>query len=287
VHKRPNPAEKLNKGVETEFDSKKILVAEDVETNQKIAEEMISMLGYRVEIASNGKEALDKLSKDNFDLVFMDCQMPVMDGYEATRKIRILEEQNPSRRIPIIALTAGFNPEDRVKCTNAGMDYYLTKPFSVSDIRDVLEKFLGEKSRTDEENSERNAQISVLEHHKSNDGGLDIFNTSAIENIREVEKQTGKSLLPSIYQGFIEQMDEKLTEMSTHIKSGDTISVYRTAHAIKSMSANIGAEKVRYISSQIEIAGKNEQIDDLGEFVEDLDDGYSEFRQAFEEAFIS
>ena len=81
--------------------------------------------------------------------------------------------------------------------------------------------------------------------------------------------------------------DEKITEMNKHIESGDATSIYRTAHAIKSMSANIGAEKVRFISSKIEIAGKTDQISDLSEFIHDLDDGYYEFRGAFEESFIS
>jgi signal transduction histidine kinase/DNA-binding response OmpR family regulator len=175
---------------------KRILVAEDVETNQKIAQEMISMLGYNVEIASNGKEALDRLKAKHFDLIFMDCQMPVMDGYEATRKIRETEERNNNERTPIIALTAGFSMEDKDKCTSAGMDFYLTKPFSVSDIREVLERHLVEKPETCSEYQCEENEIIESNSIINSEAGDIVFNVSAIDNIREVEKQTGRLLLP-------------------------------------------------------------------------------------------
>ncbi|RLA44264.1 MAG: hypothetical protein DRR42_20685, partial [Gammaproteobacteria bacterium] len=94
----------------------KVLVAEDVITNQKIAQEMIQMLGCEVEIANNGLEAIEKYQDGGVDLIFMDCQMPTMDGYEATQRIRALEKENQLRPIPIVALTAGINKEDKAKC---------------------------------------------------------------------------------------------------------------------------------------------------------------------------
>ena len=113
-----------------------------------------------------------------------------------------------------------------------------------------------------------------------------MFNASAIDNIREVEKQTGKDILPSIFTGFVEQMEDKLSEINYHVKSGDAESIYRTAHAIKSMSANIGAEKVHAISSQIELAGRENDLSQVNGFVHELDDGYAEFKAAFEAEFI-
>jgi signal transduction histidine kinase/ligand-binding sensor domain-containing protein/CheY-like chemotaxis protein/HPt (histidine-containing phosphotransfer) domain-containing protein len=265
---------------------KRILVAEDVETNQKIAKEMITLLGYAVDIAANGEEALNKYQKNNYELIFMDCQMPIMDGYEATRKIREVEDIQKSSRIPIIALTAGFDRNDKEKCRKSGMDYYLTKPFSVSDLRQVLNKFL---DKNDDELSRylvEDEAVGDLSLDKGDEFSQDIFNISAIDNIKEVERQTGRSLLPSIFSGFVEQMDEKLSEMSGQIKSGDAISVSRTAHAIKSMSANIGAEKIRLISSQIELAGKSDNLVILGQELERLMRSYSEFKKSFEAAFL-
>ena len=98
------------------------MVAEDVETNQKIAREMIQMLGHTVDIAKNGREAVKGYATGIYDLIFMDCQMPIMDGYEATRKIRDIEKKCGSEPTPIIALTAGFDKQDEGRCKSAGMD---------------------------------------------------------------------------------------------------------------------------------------------------------------------
>src|SRR5690606_4479430 len=121
---------------------KQILVAEDVHTNQQIIVEIIRLLGHEVEIAGNGQIAVEKYLCGKFSLIFMDCQMPVMDGYTATRKIRIIEMEQNIQRVPIIALTAGSNKEDKDRCYQAGMDGYLTKPFSISDIQKNIEKHL-------------------------------------------------------------------------------------------------------------------------------------------------
>ncbi len=265
---------------------KHILVAEDVETNQKIAKEMITLLGYAVDIAANGEEALNKYQKNKYELIFMDCQMPVTDGYEATRKIREVEHVQKLSRTPIVALTAGFDRDDKEKCNDAGMDYYLTKPFSVSDLRQVLHKFL---EKSDDELSRyliEEEAVGGLSLDKGDELSKDIFNISAIDNIKEVERKTGRNLLPSIFSGFVEQMDEKLSEISGQIKSGDAMSVSRTAHAIKSMSANIGAEKIRLISSQIELAGKSDNLVILGQELERLRRSYSEFKESFEAVFL-
>jgi CheY-like chemotaxis protein/HPt (histidine-containing phosphotransfer) domain-containing protein/anti-sigma regulatory factor (Ser/Thr protein kinase) len=270
-------------------ETRSILVAEDVETNQKIAREMISMLGYQVDIAENGKEALTKFGAKNYDLIFMDCQMPIMDGYDATMKIRAIEEEGHEKRTPIVALTAGFNKDDRDRCNLVGMDYYLTKPFSVSDISRVLKRFVGDSQLDYDEKPATNQDPGILAQSAEDptDVNNEIFNIAAIENIKEVEKQTGRALLPSIFQGFVEQMNDKLCEINTHIESGDARSIYRTAHAIKSMSANIGAEKVRSISAQIEAAGRANNLENLDEFIEHLDYGYNEFISTFESEFMA
>ena len=266
---------------------KRILVAEDVPTNQKIAKEMIMMLGYDVDIASNGSEALLMTSKNDYDLIFMDCQMPVMDGYDATAEIRVREQAHETTATPIVALTAGFNKEDRERCKDAGMDYYLTKPFSVSDIKHVLQKYIGESQlREKAQDGSRRTHI-FNDNEKSESRNGKIFNNSAIENIREVERQTGKSILPDIFEGFVEQMDEKLIEIKSNCECGDIVSLYRAAHAIKSMSANIGAEKVRLISAHIESQGRKNELNDLSTSIEDLAESYNEFIANFKTKYVS
>ncbi|NRB39018.1 MAG: MASE1 domain-containing protein [Pseudomonadales bacterium] len=114
----------------------RVLLAEDNKVNQQVAQKMLTMLGCQVDIVNNGQEALEAVSQKNYDMVFMDCQMPVMDGYTATIKIRQMQQQN--QHIPIIALTAHAMEGDKEKCIAAGMDAYLAKPLLLDDLNKAL-----------------------------------------------------------------------------------------------------------------------------------------------------
>lgn len=241
----------------------RVLVAEDVEVNQRIATEMLNILNCNVSIAVNGLEAVKKFEEDKFDLVFMDCQMPEMDGYEATRRIREIEQKHTGeKRVPIVALTAGAGRQDRNRCRDAGMDNYLPKPFSLADINRMVSQYMGEEA----DETAANINESILSSPNSETiqplgEPAEIVKMAAIRSIREVEKQTGKILLPSLIEGYKKQVQEKLDELDAAILAEDSENCYKTAHAVKSMSANVGAEKVRQISAQIEIAGKEGNIE--------------------------
>jgi two-component system sensor histidine kinase/response regulator len=117
-----------------------ILLAEDNPTNQAVAINILRRRGYRVVVAANGLEAVDAVQRETYAAVLMDCQMPELDGYEATREIR--RRQLPPRRTPVIAMTAGATQGDRDRCTEAGMDDYISKPVRAADLRLVLSKWL-------------------------------------------------------------------------------------------------------------------------------------------------
>lgn len=270
--------------------SAKILVAEDVETNQKIVKEMLQLLGCEVDIAANGKEAVELYSKNNYELVFMDCQMPVMDGYEATSTIRNIERENQFQPTPIVALTAGFDKSDEVRCKKAGMDHYITKPFSIPDLEVVLSSFIGLQndmiSRNDlDESYEDAAELIQIETTKSPIGMEEILDIGALDNILEVEKQTGKPILKSIFDGFKSQMDEKLPELQSNIDAADTENLYKNAHAVKSMSANIGATEVRRISSEVELTAREGSLEGAVKNLADLTSAYNVFVDQFEIEF--
>ncbi|MBV1907654.1 MAG: response regulator [Pseudomonadales bacterium] len=130
---------------QTEFDAHfeaSVLLVDDVALNQLIAKKFLTKMGIEVSLANNGKEALSKVEQNKFDLVFMDCQMPIMDGYEATYAIRVLEKEGGKIPTPIIALTANASSEDKILCEQAGMDDVLTKPFMRSDLITCLEHWL-------------------------------------------------------------------------------------------------------------------------------------------------
>jgi signal transduction histidine kinase/ligand-binding sensor domain-containing protein/CheY-like chemotaxis protein/HPt (histidine-containing phosphotransfer) domain-containing protein len=255
----------------------KVMIAEDVEVNQRIASEMLTMLGCTVEIAGDGAEAVQLYQNNTYDLVFMDCQMPIMDGFEATQSIRSYEEQHQLNSTPIVALTAGISRDDRQRCSDAGMNGYLAKPFNLADLRIALQEHI--PTRTKYSTQKATAPKQMEEKESSSMEGfrkLDVVNQSAINNIREVEEQTGNSILPSILQGYRDQVFPKLDELSKGLAGEDVEQVYKSAHAIKSMSANIGAEKVRGISAYIETNGK------MGVFSESVK-GYDLLRPAIEE----
>jgi CheY-like chemotaxis protein len=122
----------------------RILVVEDNLVNQKVAMRMIQKLGYAVDVVDDGKAALDALARQHFDLVLMDCQMPVMDGYEATQEIRRRETRG--NRTPIVALTAQTISSNRQRCLEIGMDDFVTKPVTTEQLRRVLDDWLSPAS---------------------------------------------------------------------------------------------------------------------------------------------
>jgi CheY-like chemotaxis protein len=250
-----------------------------VETNQRIAQEMIEMLGFAVDIAGNGQQAVEMFQSKDYEIVFMDCQMPVLDGYAATEKIRSLEAIAGKNTTPIVALTAGTSIEEREKCTLAGMDHHLTKPFSVSDLENVFTIFHKE---TMAKEPVKQSSVKIGTNKTAPDiEGTEIFNISALESIREVEKQTGKEILPQLFQGFITQMNDKLRELEGFIKEDNSSDTYKAAHAIKSMSANMGAEQVKIFAARIEAIAKNENLEELNGDLEQLKESYKEFSEAF------
>ncbi|MEZ5566851.1 MAG: ATP-binding protein [Halioglobus sp.] len=235
----------------------RVLVAEDIETNQRIIMEMLSLLGYRVDIAENGSTALEMFKRNKYALVFMDCQMPVLDGYAATKAMREYEFELGLDPTPIVAITAGFDDKDQDKCKKAGMSDYINKPFSLSDIKESLSHYAGFLDEHGATVSVTGASATIVNDITSEkEPEREILSISAIESIRDIERQTGRSILPSIFDGYNEQMQEKLEELYQSIQSKDCNLLYKTAHAIKSMSANIGAERVRYLGSTIEKLGR-------------------------------
>jgi PAS domain S-box-containing protein len=232
----------------------RVLLAEDNLVNQEVAGSMLKGLSLDVTIVGNGLEALEMMSKIRFDAVLMDCQMPEMDGYEATRRLREREAggngpgfQRP--RTPVVALTAHAMQGDREKCFAAGMDDYLTKPFSVTDLERVLRRWLkgtrvAEPGSSDTPVSER--KEAAPESHR------DYLDPAVLENLRNLERAGTNGLFLRIVRIYLESAAEQLDSLGRSVASGDTIGIRDAAHGLKSASANVGAQALAGMLNDLE-----------------------------------
>ena len=223
----------------------KILLVEDVLVNQKVALGLMESLHLQVDLAENGSLALEKLKHNQYDLILMDCQMPVMDGFEATRIIRENDQD-----IIIIAVTANALASDRKNCLEAGMNDYLAKPFNRKQLSRILQKWLGngEQSLIIEENnvSDSNNTREVLDQEK-------------LQEMKSVMGTVFDQLIPA----YVEQSDDMVHGMMARLEAKDITTLERYAHSMKSSSHNVGGVHLSKISAELEdMCRANESSDD-------------------------
>lgn len=213
-----------------------ILLAEDNLVNQEVTRGFLESFGCRVDIVNNGREAVEALNRELYDIVFMDCQMPEMDGFEATKVIRDQEKDNNGRHIPIIALTAHALDGDREECIAAGMDDYLSKPFTHEQLREKLECWIGEE-----------LHATALDQ-------------KILENIRGLQKEGEPSLIDKIITIYLQTTSKLLRDLSEAVAASDVQATKKAAHSLKSSSANVGATKLSELCKEVEAMGRNNSI---------------------------
>ncbi|CAN5561689.1 hypothetical protein BH11ACT6_BH11ACT6_24380 [soil metagenome] len=207
-----------------------ILVADDNPTNQLLVEAQLKQLGLGCEIASNGAEALERLESGSFVAVLMDCNMPVMDGYEATRRIRA-RERGTSVHVPVLALTASAMDANRDACDRAGMDGFLTKPLLLSELEQGLAAFLDTGATPGVRRPEADDSGSAI-------AGARVLDEARIDRLLE---ELGADPLHKVVSAFVAEMPKRLAELARVAAQGDSDAVRRSAHAIRSPSAMLGA----------------------------------------------
>ncbi len=233
-----------------------ILLAEDNPANQQVCMAMLKMLGCRrVDVVSSGYEALQAVSRIDYGLVLMDCQMPQMDGYEATRRIREAEiESGSASRVAVVALTAHAMKGAQEQCLAAGMDGYLSKPFTLKQIKEVLDRWLQNKPGKVGPVADINAAAATRPHADSSQPGGVVKGDQDGELIdRSVLKDLTRgdtALLSRILTSFIRHSD------GLFALNGDCEEAGRLAHSLKSSSANIGAMKLAELCGEMETACK-------------------------------
>ncbi len=255
------------------FDAQ-ILLAEDNLVNQQVAKGVLKKLGCHVDLAINGAEALTLYKRQSYDLIFMDCQMPEIDGYKATELIRQIEKKSPDqRRTPVIALTANALSGDREKCLKAGMDDYISKPFSQNSIHKILESWLPDSISAVVEKPAPLRSINL----PSLTVDEETLNRTVLDNIRAL--QSGEDdILGTIIGLYLQDTPEKTGQLSEALKNADCDQVHAIAHGMKSSSANVGAIRLSGLFRQIEMAGKAQDLTQASQLLEETEKEFAKLK---------
>ena len=253
----------------------RLLLVEDNPINMTVAQRLISLTGLHCDTAENGEQALEKLSLGHYDIVLMDCQMPVMDGYTATRIWRQREADTYRPQLPIIAMTANAMAGDRQKCLDAGMDDYLAKPVSRQLLEETLARWLAHSERqTTAEAAQRKPMAAAVTaatypsrvmpvspadspapsaHGALHASPLDL---EVVEDLRHAMGDQFKMLVAL----FLEDAPGQLARLEAAAVLDDKAQMAAAAHALKSSSANLGAMQVSAISKRIEHGARDRSL---------------------------
>ncbi len=231
----------------------RILLVEDNITNQKVALNILKKFGYNADAASNGKEAVKALEMKPYDIVLMDCQMPEMDGYEATGEIRNPESKVLDHKVPVIALTAHAMKGDREKCLEAGMYDYLCKPVNPQELCDILEKWVAKQNYSLQEET----TVSDIKPVQ------DIFDKASL-----IDRLMGdEELANKILGEFLEDVRRMITALKEALDNDDASLVQHRAHTLNGASATVGAVALQEMAHHIEVAGEAGDLDKAGSLV--------------------
>ena len=237
-----------------DFAGVRVLLVEDNIVNRQLASERLLGLGCELAVATNGEEALLQLSTSEFDIVLMDCQMPVLDGMSATRRWRSREADRGSPRTPIIALTANAMQGDREACIAAGMDDYLSKPFTAQQLRDALQQHVGARGPLSPPSAiPSSAQVIAPGVTSMKNITLD---TNAIQAIVSLDPDGSKGLVKRILGMFVDDSAQQLAALEAALAANDRDTARRCAHTLKSSSANVGATDLSRVSARVEASAK-------------------------------
>ncbi len=233
-----------------------ILVAEDTPANQKVIRAILEKRGHQVQIANNGREAVDRIKQRTFDVILMDVQMPTMDGLQATQLIRQLSKPAQAE-IPIVAMTAHARREDRRKCLAAGMDAYVAKPIDAGKLVHLVESV---KRRTEEMlSSDSWESVAVTPPPK-------LINVESAK----ARMDGDESLVIDLAEFFLEDAPKLVNEMEDALDAGHAEVVERAAHSLKGLAANFDAETLATASMIIEEHGRNENLEQARALFPDL-----------------
>ena len=223
----------------------RVLVVEDNELNQLVARGMVERLGFETAVAGNGVEALEALGREDYAVVLMDCHMPVLDGFAATRRIR--ETERGGRRTPVVALTASALVSDRERCLGAGMDDHVSKPIDPDALAAVLDRW-APRPRADGSAAHDGPDLTVVRDDRPIDA-------DQIEGLAELRTPDGGSLLATFISSFTRRADDRLEVIRGCVDRADDEALATAAHELRGSAATIGAVRVAALCAELEDGG--------------------------------
>jgi signal transduction histidine kinase/HPt (histidine-containing phosphotransfer) domain-containing protein/BarA-like signal transduction histidine kinase len=241
----------------------RLLLADDNPINQKVGLSVLHRLGYRADVASNGMEVMKALEQKPYDVLFLDVQMPEMDGLECARQI--CQRWNRDKRPVVIAMTGNALMGDREKCLAAGMDDYISKPVRITELQTALERWGPTKSRKFDTNY-------FLRHPQSLTAGL--INEGVINELQQMPPNDGRTMLSELIDLYLESAPARITQIYEFASDPQKLAFH--AHALKSMSLNLGCTGIIEVAQQLEDHGRAGDLKSAPELIRELESTFSQ-----------
>ncbi|MER2583364.1 MAG: response regulator, partial [Candidatus Competibacter sp.] len=261
--------------------------------NQEMALAMLELLGCQIEVAANGQEAIENVTRNPYDLILMDCQMPVLDGFAATAAIRRWEQTENRPRLPIVALTANVIKGFQEQCLEAGMDDYLSKPFGQEQLIAKLDRWLpkikDEKLRSVPPPLAPSPPVpATLNVEITAPAGptpapapvTSLLDERALAQIRALQQPGTPDLLSKIIGLYLNDSLKLLQQIRDGIADADPEMLRQAAHSLKSSSANLGAIELAAVCKEMEQRGRERQLEDTADLLRQLETCYDQAREA-------
>jgi signal transduction histidine kinase/CheY-like chemotaxis protein/HPt (histidine-containing phosphotransfer) domain-containing protein len=267
---RSTPADPASAQLDGMQKGLRVLVAEDNPINQKVALRMLTKLGCRADVVGNGLEAIEALRRVPYDLVFMDCNMPELDGFAATEEIRRLEGAH--KTTVIVAMTANALKGDRERCISAGMDDYVAKPVSQKDLAAVVERWTQQRSRKTVHPPPERKKIAPKP----------ALDRSRLEELSALGDEEDDNWVTSLIQRFLEDASSRIVKLVVASETGDATTLGSVAHALKGSAANIGATTVAEIARSLQALGRSGNVDGATDLITALEQEFGRVRTELE-----
>jgi two-component system, sensor histidine kinase and response regulator len=248
----------------------RILLVEDNPVNLHVEVRMIERIGYATETAANGRVALERLAHSEFDLILMDCQMPEMDGYTATREIR--RREGSGRHTPIIGVTARALTGDREECLDAGMDDYIAKPVMIEDLAALIDRIVQAASIPPPSEQALPLIQSQAPNNSPQPSGEAVLDETVLADLRQYQNPGEPDFITELIGVFNDDLANRLAQMHAGVEADDANIVRQAAHALKGASGELGAQRMRAISLRLEQCAAEGSLAATRPLVQELED---------------